>query len=179
MNFKKWRTISIIFSIVIGTLLHFTYEWFGENFFVGAFSAVNESTWEHLKLVFFPMAIIAFVGYFIFGKEIKNYIKANIIGIIFSISFITVFFYTYMGIIGKNIDVLNIASFIVAIIGGEYITYRIIKNDTEGNEKLYLKIFCVLLIMFVTFTYFPPKINLFKDPITNTYGIQEKGDYNG
>lgn len=66
VNIKKWKMISILFSLVVGTLLHFTYQWSGENAFVGLFSAVNESTWEHLKLAFFPMLFMAIVGYFLF-----------------------------------------------------------------------------------------------------------------
>lgn len=45
-----------IFISILGVLLHFTYEWSGDNPAVGLFSAVNESTWEHLKLIFFPYA---------------------------------------------------------------------------------------------------------------------------
>ena len=60
----KAELIVILFSLVLGTLLHFTYEWSGENLFVGSFSAVNESVWEHLKLVFFPMLITTIIIYF-------------------------------------------------------------------------------------------------------------------
>ena len=58
MNTRKtlfiFQLITIIFAIILGTLLHFTYKWSNKNMLVGAFSAVNESTWEHLKLLFFP-----------------------------------------------------------------------------------------------------------------------------
>ena len=42
--------IAIIFISVIGTLLHFMYEWSGHNKVVSLFAAVNESTWEHIKI---------------------------------------------------------------------------------------------------------------------------------
>ena len=47
-----------IFAMILGSLLHFTYEWSNENSFVGSFSAINESTWEHLKLLFFLFRVI-------------------------------------------------------------------------------------------------------------------------
>lgn len=175
MNIKRWKIISVVFCLIIGTLLHFTYEWSGENNIVGAFSAVNESTWEHLKLAFFPMLFIAVVGYFFFGKDENNYIKANAIGIIIAISFITIFFYTYTGIIGENYSIVDISIFVISIILGESITYKIINSNNIKCETLYVKIITFLLICFVVFTYFPPKINYFKDPITNTYGISKKG----
>ena len=46
----------IIFTLATGTLLHFTYEWSGENPFVALYSPVSESVWEHLKLLFFHQA---------------------------------------------------------------------------------------------------------------------------
>lgn len=48
----KTNLFRFIFISVLGVLLHFTYEWAGDNAVVGLFSAVNESTWEHLKLLF-------------------------------------------------------------------------------------------------------------------------------
>ena len=47
----KTNLFRFIFISVLGVLLHFTYEWSGDNAVVGLFSAVNESTWEHLKLL--------------------------------------------------------------------------------------------------------------------------------
>ena len=49
--------IGAVFTIITGTLLHFVYEWSGESLFVGIFSPINESVWEHLKLLFFPMSV--------------------------------------------------------------------------------------------------------------------------
>lgn len=171
MNIKKWRNISIIFSLILGTILHFLYEWSGENAVVGAFSAVNESTWEHLKLSFFPMLIIAIIGYYLFGKNESNYIKGNSIGIIFSIVFTIVAFYTYSGIIGTNFGIINILIFILSIIFGEIIAYKIVGTEKLADQVTYLLLIMILFICFVLFTYFPPKIGLFKDPITGGFGI--------
>lgn len=171
LSIKRWQKISIIFSLIAGTLLHFVYEWSGENVFVAAFSSVNESTWEHLKLAFFPMLFIAVVGYFLFGKDVNNYIKGNVIGIIWAISFITIFFYTYTGMFGDNYLVIDILTFVIAVLIGEKIAYKIMNTNKKSDESAYVIIIGVLLICFIVFTYFTPEINYFKDPITNTYGI--------
>ena len=65
MDIKKWVIISILICLILGTLLHFTYDWSGENKIVAIFSAVNESTWEHLKLTFYPMTLMALIGVFL------------------------------------------------------------------------------------------------------------------
>ena len=169
----KFIIFSGIFVMILGTLLHFTYDWSGNNTFVAAFSAVNESTWEHLKLAFFPMFITLIIGYYIFSKTYPNFFCSKAIGIIIAISFIVVFFYTYTGIIGTNYAFLDISSFFIAVILGELISFKRIVNNKKCNKTILGLIIGILFICFILFTYIPPKINLFKDPINNTYGIQK------
>ena len=64
---KKIKILEIcgfIFTTSLGTLLHFMYEWSGKNSLVALFSNVNESTWEHLKLLFYPAFIFAIIQSF-------------------------------------------------------------------------------------------------------------------
>jgi len=173
---KKWQIYSIIFSIILGTILHFTFNLFSNNLFIASFSAVNESTWEHLKLVFFPMLIFSIIEYlFLKNKLNKNiYVFSKSISIIFAIFFITIFFYTYTGIIGTNFFVFDIFSFLFAITFGEFICYKILLKNIKINNKIkniFIIILILLLFCFILFTYFTPHINYFKDPITNQYGI--------
>lgn len=167
---KKLKTVQIvviILAIVFGTLLHFTYEWSGENRIVGLFSATNESVWEHLKLVFYPMLILAIVEYFVVKKEANNYIEAKSLGIFLAIAFIIVFYYTYTGIIGKTFFIIDILTFIISIILGEWVSYKLIIRKSESttlSKILSSAIIFYFLISFILFTYNPPNINLFKDP---------------
>ncbi|HJJ16097.1 MAG TPA: DUF6512 family protein [Clostridiaceae bacterium] len=167
---KKLKTVQIvviILAIVFGTLLHFTYEWSGENRIVGLFSATNESVWEHLKLVFYPMLILAIVEYFVVKKEANNYIEAKSLGIFLAIAFIIVFYYTYTGIIGKNFFIIDILTFIISIILGEWVSYKLMIRKSESttlSKILSSAIIFYFLISFILFTYNPPNINLFKDP---------------
>lgn len=168
----RFQIISFIVVCIVGTLLHFTFKWSGNNHIVAAFSSTNESTWEHLKLVFYPMLIMTVIGYFYLGKDVKNYLCAKTLGIIYAISFIVIFFYTYTGIIGKNFAFLDIGSFFVAVFIGEYIAFKnMLSFDDECNKSISVITLIILLLCFVLFTYFPPKINLFKDPVHNEYGI--------
>ena len=101
MNIKKIRNyqiFSVIFTFAIGTLLHFTYKLSGENNLVAIFSTVNESTWEHLKLLFFPMLLTIIIGYFYIGKDVPNFLCSKTIGILVSMAFTIIFFYTYTSI---------------------------------------------------------------------------------
>lgn len=168
---KNYQIISTIFVCILGTLLHFTYEFFGKDIFVASFSAVNESVWEHLKLLFFPMLLTTIISYFYIGKKVSNLLCSKTLGILVSMAFIIIFFYTYTGILGKSIVFIDIASFFVAVILGEYLAYQLIINNFKCNNIISIIILTVILISFIVFTYFTPKIEIFKDPTTNQYGI--------
>ncbi len=172
----RFQIFSVIFTWILGTILHFLYEWSGDNKIIASFSAVNESTWEHLKLVFFPMLITTIVGFLAIGKDNKKFWCAKTIGIILAMSFIIVFFYTYTGIIGTNFAILDIGSFFVAVILGEYVAHKIMTNDEykqKCNKRIAVIGLICILLCFIIFTYLQPHIGLFKDPISNGYEIQK------
>ena len=77
MNIKKYCIIGIFFTVLLGTLLHFTYDLSGNSDFVAILSAVNESTWEHLKLIFFPMIVFMLIEFFIYGKRGRIYTSSQ------------------------------------------------------------------------------------------------------
>lgn len=168
---RYYQIFSVIFAFILGTILHFTYKWSGENKIVGMFSAVNESTWEHLKLLFFPMLLTIIIGYFYFGKEYFNFICSQTLGIIISMLFMIIFFYTYTGILGKNIAFINIISFFISVIIGEFISYVLIVNKFKCNKLISIIILIIITLLFIIFTFDTPQIGIFKDPIYGTYGI--------
>ena len=99
-NYMKKINAVLEFIIVgaIGTLWHFVYDWTGDNHFIGFFFPVNESTWEHLKLIFFPALIYSVIEYYVIKNKPRNYIPAAVAGIFGGMLSSVVFFYTYTGI---------------------------------------------------------------------------------
>lgn len=161
----NYQIIAIIISIIVGTLLHFTFEWSGKNGIIGIFSATNESVWEHLKLSFYPMLIFAIIGCFIIKKISNNYIEAQTIGIFASILYTITTFYTYTGILGTNFLIIDILIFILSIIFGEYIAYKLMTTESQSTKLskiLSILILIFFLICFIVFTFHAPNVNLFK-----------------
>lgn len=75
MSENKIRKIEItafIAACILGVLFHFVYDWTGKNPAAAAFFPVNESTWEHLKLVFFPIMILSLGEYFSCSRHREN-----------------------------------------------------------------------------------------------------------
>lgn len=155
--------IGAVFTIITGTLLHFVYEWSGESLFVGIFSPINESVWEHLKLLFFPMSVWILIGYFIFEKKFKTYIPSAVIGILSGMILIPMWFYTYTVFTGKPILFLDILSFIISVCVAFFITAHLIKNYNIPylTPKLGFLIWDIIFALFIIFTLYQPDFPLF------------------
>ena len=88
--------------------------------------------------------------------------------------FTVISYYTYSGVLGKNIDIVNIIIFILAVIIGQYVSYKKMKSKFYCNNLVAIIILVILYLYFLVFTFYPPQIGLFKDPVTGTFGIYEK-----
>ena len=163
---KRFHIASTIIASILGTILHFTYKWSGNNNIVAIFSSVNESTWEHLKLIFFPMLLTSIIGYFTYLKSSSSFWCSRAIGIFISMVFTVVFFYAYSGILGKNIAIIDIISFFISVILGELTSYVLMKNNIPCNKTYAITFFVAVTILFFIFTFAPPHIGLFKDPVS-------------
>lgn len=173
----KLEILGAVFIIILGSLLHFAHEWSGEFCLVGIFSAVNESTWEHLKLAVFPATLWFLLERQWLKKEkIPNFVFAKVNGIFLMPLGILAIFYSYTAILGKNYLPLDILSFVVAVFAGQMLSFWIIKQPPV--KKIYQQIGIIFLVLFllsfVIFTFWPPKIFLFKDPVSGRFGLEEK-----
>ena len=167
-----WQLAGFAATSFLGTLLHFLYDWSGESLLTAPFSGVNESTWEHMKLLFWPMFLFSVIQSFFF-KEYKNFwcIKRN--GILLGLGLIPVLFYTYNGVIGKSPDWINIAIFFISAAAAYiYEAFRLLKNKPScQSPKSAIAVLCIIALLFVLFTFRTPEIGIFKDPLTSIYGI--------
>ena len=168
-----WNFGGFVFTSLGGTILHFLYEWSNKNILTAPFSAVNESTWEHMKLLFFPMFIFALLQRYFF-KEFSNFWCIKFTGILVGLIFIPTLFYTINGIFGKTTDIINIAIFFIVASIVFVIEANLFKNYHcyKSSYIAFLSI-CLICVLFITFTFLTPRIPLFEDPITNSYGIKK------
>ena len=167
-----WQLGSFLFIVGLGIILHFLYDWTNKSIFFAPYSAVNESIWEHMKILFFPMFFIAIIESF-FLKEINNFWTIKLKGILIGVLFIPICYYVYSGIIGTSYDWLNILIFIVAAFISTFYEYRelIRKTEIEDNNSQALFLIAIFAIFFIIFTFNPPSLNIFKDPVSGLYGI--------
>jgi hypothetical protein len=167
-----WQLVGFAVTSLGGTLLHFLYDWLGEAVWIAPFSGVNESTWEHMKLLFWPMLAFAIVQSFFFRSR-QDFWCIKLRGILLGMLLIPVIFYTYNGAVGRSPDWFNIAIFFAAAAGVYLYEARLFEGGRVkcGSPNRAVAALVGLAVLFAVFTFVTPEIGLFRDPLTGSYGI--------
>ncbi|MBQ8907043.1 MAG: hypothetical protein IJY71_00455 [Clostridia bacterium] len=167
-----WQFFGFAVASFAGTVLHFLYDWLGKAAWIAPLAGVNESTWEHMKLLFWPTFIFAIVQSFFF-RDREDFWCVKLRGIWLGLLLIPVLFYTYNGVIGSSPDWINIAIFFISAAAAYLYETRLFQGATIpcGSKRLSLVLLCVTAVLFIIFTFFTPTLSIFKDPSTGTFGI--------
>ena len=172
----KKRHVAFAFAVLaLGGPLHFLYEWTGENSFAALFFPVNESVWEHLKLLAVPFIIFAFVEYFLPGGKRRGFFAAKALSLWAGITAITALYYLYSGIAGAHFLIADIALFVIGAISAYALDYKLLSAGAFSSKTadcLGLAVLLLTFACFAAFTFFPPEIPLFKDPAAGAYGVR-------
>ena len=167
-----WSLWGFAVTALLGTVLHYLYEWLGNARWIAPISGVNESTWEHMKLLFWPMLLFALVER-IFVRDRRDFWCIKLRAILLGLFLIPALFYAYNGAIGPSPDWLNIAIFFIA--AAVAYLYEACAFRKEKTCLCFPTLSLLLLLgigaLFVYFTFMPPAYPLFLDPVTGTYGI--------
>jgi hypothetical protein len=173
---RRWEFFGAMVIIVLGSVFHFVYEWLGNWRPAALIFAVNESTWEHLKLAFWPAIIwslIERVRWTKPGNDIANFFVAKAVALYIMPILIVGIFYSYTAILGDNFLILDISSFILAVCVGQYCSYRILsaKPLSATLRPIAMAAIIIITTCFLLFTFMTPRFFLFHDPVTGGYGI--------
>ena len=169
-----WELGGFLFTGALGTLLHFVYEWSGGSALAAWFSAVNESTWEHMKLLFVPVFLFSVVPVSVLGRDCPHLLWSRALSTLAGLALIPVLFYTYTGVLGFYVNWANIAVFYLADAGLFALDGWLLRRGRRGalwRQVAGLAVLWGLMFAFVFCTFRPPHIALWQDPVTGLYGI--------
>lgn len=169
-----WEAGGFLFTAAVGTLLHFVYEWSGGSLLTAAFSAVNESTWEHMKLLFFPMFLFSVAQVCVLGRNYPNFLAVRAVSILAGLLLIPVLFYTYTGVLGFHVMWADAAVFFLAALGAFALDFRLLRQSRlsqSWQQVLGLAALWGLAFCFVWCTFRPVPLALWRDPVTGRFGI--------
>ncbi len=165
--------IGAFFISILGTFLHFTYDLSNHNKYVSLFSAVNESVWEHLKLLVFPSFLWTLIEIPFLYKN-HNFLFAKCVSLII-MTLIIIFFSTIIKkVFEKNILFLDIVFFYIAIFLGQFISFKILSLSPVSSSINYI---CLLILIFIygyflIATFIPGKSKIYIDPNTKKSGFK-------
>ena len=172
MTLKKIKMISIFGMFALCFLTHFLYNWFPNSLF-SIFFPVNESIWEHMKMMTSSILIWSILEYFIYKKYRVNhnnfvlslFLEITLSIIIFLIIYLPIYHFT------GSIFILNLITFFISLYFVNVISYYILNLRPLHKEILAIIGVILLYIIFGILTYNPPYNYIFFDKVENKYGI--------
>lgn len=170
-----WISVVVIFTL--GSLAHFLYEIAHHNKIIGLFTAVNESTWEHIKIAITPTFLWSALDGFIFGTD-PNYFTAKLVSLLILTFFIPLVYYSYRRAVKHSILPIDIMVFAVAIVLAQLSFFAIIDQPAVPYWATYLSTVMTFIFFgaYMTLTLYPLRNIIFRDPITGKYGFPAHRD---
>lgn len=171
-RWRRWEIVGLLWTLAAGNLLHFVYDWTGQSVAAGLFSAVNESTWEHMKLLAVPWILFSLVEYI--AVRSGGIAAPRAAGLLVGLAAIPLLFYGYQGIVGRDSMIVDILIFQVAVLLGFWVSWTLQRRrqlSGAGWTVLGLLMLLGVWALFLLFTFRAPDLPLFIDPLTGLRGI--------
>ena len=172
-SFACWEMSGALFIILLGSILHFLFDWSGQWTPVALIAAVNESVWEHLKMVFWPGLIFALMSFPFLRKKTNHFWEGKVIGLLSMPLIILVLFYAYHLAFKTHNLAYDILIFVLAVMIGQGISYRLMFKSRfpRYSKPIVIGLLLIATAVFSLFSFYPPQNPLFQDSRTGNYGI--------
>lgn len=167
-----WTLGGFLFTAAAGTALHFLWKWTGENRVAAAFCAVNESLWEHMKILFLPAFLFSMAEVWL--RDSRSFLAVRGLSLWTGTLLLPALYYTYSGIVGFHVLWADIVVFLVsaaAVFLLDFYLGRTGRFTSGWQQAAGLAALWALALVFVLWTYRPPRLPLFWDAAAGVYGI--------
>lgn len=173
MNIKKCRIISIIGIFILSFISHYMFRLF-PNIITSLIFPVNESIWEHMKILYSSIIIYGIIDYIIMNKFNIKY--NNLLLELFITSYLSIIIYLIVYIplyllFGENLYISIILMLIVYIITKLVGYFILIKKEYKYLNIISIFLILIGYIVFIYFTYNPINSYIFYDIVNKCYGI--------
>ena len=169
----RWELLGICFVSLAGFALHYSFAWSGNWRPIALVAPVNESVWEHFKLVFWPALLWALLEYAALELDARIFWSAKGYALLVSPILIVIVFYSYTAVLGRNILALDIATFLVAVVATQVASARLAKANLRQRWVCSIGIGLLLcqFVAYSAFTFYPPPLGVFEDGRNGIRGI--------
>lgn len=177
MNLKKIKIIGTLTIFTLTFLYHFLYEWFPNPIFSVLFP-VNESIWEHMKLLYTGILSWGLIEIILLKKNKINYNNYPCQLFLTAFTSIIVYLILYLPIynlIGEKL-IISISLLFIVILLEQILSYYLLKQKKETDilDKISIILIILFYMILLNLTYDPPKNYIFYDTVENKYGINIK-----
>jgi hypothetical protein len=169
-----WESIGVVLILLVGTCLHFLFAWTGYWRPAGLIAAVNESTWEHFKMAFWPSLLYSLVEYPFLRRTARNFWVGKCAAQLTMPLVTVVLFYGYTSITGRHYLSVDVVIFFLSVVAGQLVSYRVLtarKIAQRAIHRLAIVGLALLILAFSLLSYYPRRNFLFRHPETGEYGI--------
>ena len=169
-----WGVVGFLWTAAAGTLLHFVYEWSGGSLASSAFSGVNESVWEHMKLLVMPVFLFTVMQVWAQGDLHPNLPAVRAVSLTAGTLAIPTLYYTYTGALGFRVLWVDMGIFYLAAALVFCLDGRLLRTGRPASawaQVLGIAVLWALVFVFVWCTFRPVRLPLWQDPVTGGYGI--------
>ena len=161
--------INSIIIFVISVLIHSFYNLLPNDFTL-IFFPINESIWEHMKMIFTSYMIFLLIK-FIFNKLDKNDLSATIISSIFNIIIFLIIYIPIYKLFGEHIVVTLIVYFITILLSNILWKKLTNKKISKKTNNLFGITIIVIYLIFTYLSFYPLNNSIFYDETNNKHGI--------
>lgn len=172
MDLSRFRNFSIFFIFFFCFFSHFIYDLF-PSFLTSVFFPVNESIWEHMKMLISSIIIWEIILFFVFksyGFIFDNFFIHVLIICVCSVFIFLIIYLPLFMVFGENF-IINIVVLFISIFLSVKIGFNVLERKKYNLEFLSVVLIIMIYILFGFLTYYPLKNFLFLDPSSGKYGI--------
>ncbi len=167
--------LNSILTFLLCFLTHFGYDIF-PNFITSIFFPVNESIWEHMKMLYTTILLYGIIEYFLLEKfniPYHNFLLAIFTKALLSIPIYLAIFLPFYYNFGENMPI-TFAILYITILIVSILEYFILKLNRINFQKEISIVFIILVYCIMIFlTYKTPHKEIFFDTDEEKYGIND------
>lgn len=169
----RWEFAGAVFIVLVGSAFHFVFAWTAGWRPVALIAAVNESIWEHLKLAFWPGLFWALLPQKAYDLHLTERLAVKALTLALTAVLIVVVFKSYTAILGRNLLLLDIGTFVLAVLAGQIVSAWLAVRGLRGPVLLTLGLTLLIIQLFAYafFTFYPPDFWLFVDSRNGLRGL--------
>ena len=172
-NLNKLFIYSLPILFILGSISHFIYDILGSNSFVGILFPVNESIYEHTKLTVLPLVVFYIYGYYKYKPELNRWLNTFVISLFTTVLLMPFIYYFYTSSFGFESVIIDILIFFISITLGQLLALHYYNRASKQvDTKILIIIMITYLIINTMFTFNPPRLPIFYDKTTSSYGLK-------